>query len=198
MAATQANAPGNVTRLLRAYADGSEQSLNEVIPIVYRELKSLARAQLRRSGVRERMQTTVLVHEAYEKLVQGQTQDANDRRHFFAIASRAMRQIVIDAYRAEGAVKRGGGVAPEALSTAQLIDFDRPEDVLRFDQAMQQLAAANRELAELIDLSCFAGLSNSEIANLTGATVRTVQRKLARARAWIGHFLDDRPSYRPS
>lgn len=193
MAAAPANAPGNVTRLLRAYADGSDQSLNEVIPIVYGELKSLARAQLRRSGVRERMQTTVLVHEAYEKLVLGQTQNASDRRHFFAIASRAMRQIVVDAYRAEGAAKRGGGAVAEALHTAQLVDLDKPEDVLRFDQAMHKLAAANRELAELIDLSCFAGLSNAEIAELTGATVRTVQRKLARGRAWIDHFLDDPP-----
>lgn len=193
MAAAPANTPGNVTRLLRSYADGSDQSLNEVIPIVYRELKSLARAQLRRSGMRERMQTTVLVHEAYEKLVMGQTQNANDRRHFFAIASRAMRQIVVDAYRAEGAVKRGGGAVPEALHTAQLIDFDKPENVLRFDQAIHQLAAANRELAELIDLSCFAGLSNAEIAELTGATVRTVQRKLARARAWIDRLLDGQP-----
>jgi RNA polymerase sigma factor (TIGR02999 family) len=183
---------GDVTRLLRAYAEGSEESFNEVIPIVYAELKTIAHAQLRRSGVRSRMQTTMLVHEAYEKLAQGKTQRAEDRRHFFAIASRAMRQIVVDSYRAEGTAKRGGGIVPEALVTNELVDTDLSESVLQFDQAMQRLASENAELAEIVDLACFGGLSTAEIAELTGANLRTVQRKLARAEAWIGTFLDER------
>ncbi len=194
MADAQPVAEGDVTQLLRAYANGSDDSFNEVIPIVYRELKTIARAQLRRSGVSSRMQTTMLVHEAYEKLVRGRTQHANDRRHFFAIASRAMRQIVVDTFRAEGAAKRGGGVIPEALLTNEMIDLDAPDTVLQFDQAMQRLAAESTELAEVVDMSCFGGLSTEEIANLTGTNVRTVQRKLVRAQAWIGNFLDDAAS----
>jgi RNA polymerase sigma factor (TIGR02999 family) len=183
---------GDVTRLLRAYAEGSEESFDQIIPIVYAELKTIAHSQLRRSGVRSRMQTTMLVHEAYEKLAQGKTQRAADRRHFFAIASRAMRQIVVDSYRAEGTAKRGGGIVPEALVTNELVDTDLSESVLQFDQAMQRLASENSELAELVDLACFGGLSTAEIAELTGDNLRTVQRKLARAEAWIGTFLDER------
>jgi RNA polymerase sigma factor (TIGR02999 family) len=182
---------GNVTRLLRAYADGSAESFNELIPIVYRELKSMAHSQLQRTGLGSRMQTTMLVHEAYEKLVRGKTQHAADRHHFFAIASRAMRQVVVDTYRAEGATKRGGGMVPEALITSHMVDIDAPENVLHIDQALQRLSAENSELAELVDLSCFGGLSTAEIASLIGSNVRTVQRKLARAEAWIGKFLDD-------
>lgn len=191
MADEQRENPGEVTRLLRAYAEGSADSFNEIIPIVYQELKSLAHTQLRRSGMGSRMQTTMLVHEAYEKLLQGQTQYANDRRHFFAIASRAMRQIVVDTYRSESTAKRGGGVVKEALVTNEMVDLDAPESVLHFDQAMQRLAAESSELAELVDLSCFGGLSVADIAELTGSNVRTVQRKLARAQAWIGRFVDD-------
>lgn len=191
MADTNSEPSGEITRLLRTYADGGKSSFGELIPLVYRELKTIARAQLRRSGGAAHMQTTMLVHEAYEKLVKGQTQHASDRRHFYAIASRAMRQIVVDNYRAESAAKRGGGVAPEVLLTNDIVDLNAPDSILQFDQVMQTLAAENEDLAEVVDLSCFGGLSNAEIADLTGSNVRTVQRKLARAQAWIGKFLRD-------
>lgn len=191
MADSQADTGGEVTRLLRDYADGDKQSLDAVVPIVYRELKSIAHAQLQRSGVRSRVQTTMLVHEAYEKLMHGQNQQLNDRRHFFAVASRAMRQIVVDNYRAEVTAKRGGGVVPEPLITNVLVDLDAPDSVLNFEQAVQRLTSENPELAELVDLACFGGLSTEEIAELTETSVRTVQRKLARAEAWIVTFLED-------
>ena len=109
MKTTAAGSSGDVTRLLRAYAAGESESFDDVIPIVYGELKKLAQAQLRKSGMRGALQTTMLVHEAYEKLLLGKTQHPSDRRHFFAIASRAMRQVVVDTWRAENAAKRGGG-----------------------------------------------------------------------------------------
>jgi RNA polymerase sigma factor (TIGR02999 family) len=191
MADDRLDASGDVTRLLDDYAHGNDASLNEVVPIVYQELKNLARAQLRRSGVRDRMETTALVHEAYEKLVAGKTQTARNRRHFFAIASRAMRQIVVDSYRAEHAAKRGGGAVAESLMTDQLAAMAGPEGVVAFDRAVARLAAESPELAELVDLSCFGGLSTAEIAALTDTTARTVQRNLGRARAWVGHFLGE-------
>ena len=171
------------------YAAGSRESFNDLIPIVYAELKAIAGSQLRRSGMSSEFDTTMLVHEAYEKLVQGQTLSANDRRHFFAIASRAMRQVVVDAYRARNATKRGGGELPTPLTTGLLVDLDSPERLLMFDQALQQLAEANQALAEVVELSCFGGLSNADIAELTGTNVRTVQRQLVRAQAWIGEFV---------
>lgn len=194
MADAKIEPAGEITQLLRTYADGAKGSFGELIPLVYRELKTIARAQLRRSGGAAHMQTTMLVHEAYEKLLKGQTQNVKDRRHFYAIASRAMRQIAVDTYRSEGAAKRGGGVAPAALLTNDLVDLNAPDAMLHFDQVMQKLAAENEDLAEVVDLSCFGGLSNSEIADLTGSNVRTIQRKLARAQAWIGKFLRDAQS----
>ncbi len=180
----------DVTRLLLQYAQGDQQSLNEVIAIVYQELKILARSQLNRSAVANQLQTTALVHEAFEKLASGATQNFENRRHFFAIASRAMRQILVDTYRSQNAAKHGGGLRAVELETSHLVDLQNPESVLDFDDAMERLASNSSELAEVIDLSCFGGLSNDEIATLTGTTVRTVQRKLLRARAWIGHILD--------
>jgi RNA polymerase sigma factor (TIGR02999 family) len=191
MSDTSNDIVGDVTRLLHSYAQGSVSSFNELMPIVYRELKQIAASQLRRSGVQHRLQTTMLVHEAYEKLVRGQTQHASDRRHFFAIASRTMRQIVVDTYRADRAAKRGAGVVPEALITNAMVDLSTPDGLLAFEQAMQRLAAGDPELAEVVDLSCFGGLSNQEIAGLTGENVRTIQRRLLRAQAWIGAYLDD-------
>ncbi len=181
---------GDVTRLLRSYAEGGADSFNKLIPIVYRELKTIARAQLRRSGIASHVQTTMLVHEAYEKLLKGQTQHANDRRHFYAIAARAMRQIIVDTYRAENTAKRGGGIGPGTLLTGDMIDLDAPDSLLNFDQALERLAAENEDLAEVVELSCFAGQSNHEIAELTGTNLRTVQRKLARAQAWLTTFLE--------
>ncbi len=190
MTDAQSEGAGDVTRLLQAYAGGSTHSFNELIPIVYQELKRIASAQLRRSGV-DRLETTTLVHEAYEKLIRGQTQHPNDRRHFFAIASRAMRQIVVDTFRSEGTAKRGGGLVPEALTTSVMVDLNAPDSIVNFDQALTRLATQNAELAEVVDLSCFGGLSNQEIAELTSTNVRTVQRRLARAQAWVNTFIDD-------
>ncbi len=191
MAEPDNEAIGQITRLLCIGADGGPDAFNELIPIVYRELKTIASAQLRRSGMGSRLETTMLVHEAYEKLLKGQTQHANDRRHFYAIAARAMRHIIIDSYRADGAAKRGGMAVPDTLLTRDLIDLDTPERMLQFDQAMDRLAGENEELSELVELSCFGGLSNQEIAELNGTNIRTVQRKLARAQAWISTFLSE-------
>ena len=181
---------GDVTQLLEKYANGAERSLDQVVAIVYEELHGLARQQLRRSGVGRHVQTTVLVHEAYEKLVAGQTLRVHDRRHFFAIASRAMRQIVVDTYRAESAAKRGGGAVQLTMSVNDIVDIAEPERLMLLNQALEALADQNEDLAEVVDLTCFGGLTNEEIAELTDTTVRTVQRKVKRARAWLAHFME--------
>ena len=182
--------PAQVTQLLEAYAAGDRSALNAAVPMVYDELKKLARAQLRRSGMGQQLQTTLLVHEAYEKLVLGQTQRPVDRQHFFAIAARAMRQLVVDQYRAGQAAKRGGGLLPETLQTQMLDGGVGTEALLSYDRALSRLATDSAELAEVIELTTFGGLSPAEVAELTGTTVRTVQRKLARARAWLGCHLE--------
>ncbi|MEL7044761.1 MAG: ECF-type sigma factor [Pseudomonadota bacterium] len=191
MSAKVSEQPDDVTRLLHAYAAGDPSGLDDAIPIVYGELQRLAHAQLKRSSVGGAMQTTMLVHEAYEKLVVGKLQRPADRRHFFAIASRAMRQVVVDTWRADNAAKRGGGAISVPDATRELADLENPEELAQLEQALGKLAVESPELAELIDLSCFAGLSNAEIATLHNTTVRTVQRNLLRARAWLEQFIGD-------
>lgn len=186
-----AAAPPNsdVTALLRRYAEGQSESLGDVVALVYSELRQIAHNHLRRSNVGQHVETTVLVHEAYEKLLQGKTQHLQDRKHFFAIASRAMRQIVVDTYRADLAAKRGGGAIAVTLTASQLLELDGPEQLVAVDEALEQLAAHNQDLAESLDMACFGGLTNAQIAELTGDNVRTVQRKLQRAQTWLTHFM---------
>ena len=187
--------PGaQVTELLQNYAKGDRASLNAAVPLVYEELKRLARAQLRRSSAGQQLQTTLLVHEAYEKLVLGQTQEPVDRSHFFAIAARAMRQIVVDQYRSAQAAKRGGGALPATLETQMLADGVGPQALLSYDRALTRLASDSPELGEVIELTTFGGFTPAEVAELTGTTVRTVQRKIARARAWMSQYLDADPA----
>lgn len=181
----------DVTRLLEEYAEGRVESLDRVIEVVYEELRRLARSHLRRSSIHGHVQTTMLVNEAYEKLASGKIQRLADRRHFYAIASRSMRQIVVDRYRAQQAAKRGGDAQFQTLTANLMVGGDDPANVLAVDQALKTLSAHDPELAETVDLACFGGLSNEQIAELQETTVRTVQRKLKRARAWLAHFLSD-------
>ena len=176
-----------ITQLLKDYANGACCSLDAVVEVVYGELRTIARQQLRRSSAG--LETTALVHEAYEKLLLGQTQTVHDRRHFFAIAARAMRQIVVDTYRAENAAKRGDGAMAVTLAEQDFLNADDPVELTAVHEALETLAQRDSELAETVDLACFAGLSTEEIADLQDTTVRTVQRRLARARAWLGELM---------
>ncbi len=175
----------DVTLLLQEYAEGSSQALDRAFSVVYNELRGMARQQLRRSSVGNDVQATALVHEAYEKLAQGRAQAMVDRRHFFAIASRAMRQIVVDTYRADNAAKRGGGKVVATSALDELMDLDSPDRMVALHTALETLATQNSELAEVVDLACFGGLPLVEIAELHQTTVRTVQRQLKRAQAWL-------------
>ena len=200
---TDRSTGAEVTLLLRSWADGNSESLNAVIPLVYGELRRIASREMNRGGRANHLQTTVLVHEAYEKLIAASHPDLRDRRHFFAVAARAIRQIVIDNYRAirqividnyraNMAAKRGAGQKVDLeLKTGDLPSHDNPEKVLELSQAINRLLSENEELAEILELSSFAGLSNSEIAELHQTTVRTVQRKLLRAKTWVHHLMAD-------
>lgn len=180
----------HITKLLSEYRSGAAQSLDEVFALLYQELRGLAHQQLRRSSVAHHVNTTVLVHEAYEKLVAGEPQHPHDRKHFFAIAARAMRQIVIDMYRSNQSAKRGAGAIAVTTSLDSLVDGADPERLYAVTQALTKLAAEDQQLADLVDLSCFGGLSNEQIAELEGTTVRTVQRRIKRAQAWLAHFME--------
>ena len=178
-----------ITALLQRYSDGDRQSLDDVVVLVYDELRLIAHRHLGRSNVGQHVETTALVNEAYEKLVRGKTQRLHDRRHFFAIASRAMRQIVVDMYRADQAAKRGGGNVSITQTASQLLDVENPEQLTAVHEALEKLAEHSRDLVETLDMACFGGLTTEEIADLTDCNIRTVQRKLQRARSWLVHFM---------
>jgi RNA polymerase sigma factor (TIGR02999 family) len=174
-----------VTALLEAANRGDAAALKAAFAHVYAELKQLARRQLAASST-STLNTTGLLHEAYLKLTQQQGAGLENRAHFFALAARAMRQIVIDHARAKLTGKRGGGAA-------HLVDLDEatdvaggafgPEELLRFEQAMTRLEDEEPRLASLVDMRFFAGMSVGDIATLQSLTERTVSRDWRRAKA---------------
>ena len=178
--------PADVSVALKKLSGGGTDALDELLPLVYQELRRMAAAELRRGGGATTLQPTVLVHEAYLKLLGGIDLGFGGRAHFFGAAARAMRQIVVDHYRARKAHKRGGNeervtldsqVAPAGVASA--------EEVLAVDQAFAKLEAAYPRHAEVVLLSYFGGLSHQEIAELRGTSVRTVEREWRFARAWL-------------
>ena len=159
--------------------------LDQVLPSVYEELKRIAHRQLARAQPGATLSTTVLVHEVYERLAGARHVPVEDRVHFFALCARAMRQVIIDHARERGAHKRGAGAPMFALADVDVASTAAPEAVVVLDQALSALEALDTRLVRLIELRLFAGLEPDAIAELTGVTVRTVQRDWQRARAWL-------------
>lgn len=177
----------SVTDLLRALRQQEPAALGRLMPLVYAELRQVASRQLRRLGRTPTVSTTVLVHEAYERLAQRASLSVDDERHLFRLCARVMRQIIIDHARERRAGKRGGAAAAIAvtLDAGLAIAGDDPEIAARVSAAIETLYSLDPELAELAELSWLAGLDNAEVARLTGLHLRQVQRDLKRARAWV-------------
>lgn len=174
---------GDVTQLLAAARTGDRGALDRLFDLVYRELRHLARAQLGGGG--ETLRTTALVHEAYLKIVQGKGATPQDRSHFFAIAARAMRQILVDHSRRRQAQKRGAGVRPEAFDEEKFGFGARQEEILAVDAALTRLEALDVRLARLVELRFYAGLSVEETASALEVSERTIKRDWRRARAFL-------------
>jgi RNA polymerase sigma factor (TIGR02999 family) len=175
----------NIVLLLRAVTDGEAGALDRLIPLVYAELRQIASRQLRRLGGTPTVSTTVLVHEAYERLAAHRTLSIDDERHFYALCGRVMRQIIIDHAREHIAEKRGGGAIAVTLDESVGGYGDDAELAARLAEALAQLGERDAALAELAEMAWFAGLDTENIARLTGLHLRHVQRDLKRARAWI-------------
>lgn len=171
-------------RLFAAYASGDPEAFAMLVAALYEELKRIARGQLRR-GRPGSLQTTALVHEAYLKLAAGGTVPARDREHFFALCARAMRHLVVDQARAAASAKRGGGDRALTLDTALHLVASPDAELTRVHEALERLEQVNPRLVRLVELRVFAGFSEAEAAELTGASLRTVQRDWQRARAWL-------------
>jgi RNA polymerase sigma factor (TIGR02999 family) len=175
---------GDLDRLFASYAAGDAEAFRELVTTLYDELKRIARGQLRR-GRPGSLQTTALVHEAYLKLASGQGSPARDREHFFALCARAMRHLVVDQARAAASAKRGGGAELLPIDTGVHLVAAPGEELSRVDDALERLERVNPRHVRLVELRVFAGFTEEEIAELTGSSLRTVQRDWQRARAWL-------------
>lgn len=185
--------PGEITRLLRAWHGGNSEARDELWPILYDELKRLAGSVLRGQGRAASGQATSLVHKAYLRLL-GSDVEWNDRRHFFAIAARAMRFVLADEARRQLALKRGKG---EILNLGDALPEiadplgQRPEEVLAVHQALIKLAEIRPRHAKLVELRYFAGLAVEETAEILEVTTRTVVRDWKSVRIWLHGELRD-------
>jgi RNA polymerase sigma factor (TIGR02999 family) len=182
----------DVTRLLDAAAAGDTAAAADLLPLVYDELKKLAAARLAAEDPGQTLQATALVHEAYLRLVGGNTpQDWNGRGHFFAAAAEAMRRILIETARRKKAERHGGGWARHELIDADLAVDTSGDDLFAVDEALTRLAAVDPRAAQLVELRFFLGLTLDEAAAHLGLQQRTAYRDWAYARAWLRKALDE-------
>lgn len=179
-----------ITILLRAAGAGDRQAADRVVALLYADLRRLARSRLRRSGELTMLDTTALVHESYLRIQRADELDFPDRNHFLAYASRVMRTVVVDLVRAAQAERRGGEAVHVTLNTLVGDSALRHEDeILRVHEALEELAAVDARLGQVVEMRYFAGLSEAEIAAALGVTERTVQRDWQKARLFLSTVL---------
>jgi RNA polymerase sigma-70 factor (ECF subfamily) len=174
-----------ITALLAAAQSGDEAETNHIVPLVYEELRRLARRHMAGQRRGHTLQTTDLVNEAYLKLINVKGAAWKDRLHFFAVASRAMRCVLVDHARRRAYAKRGGNPVRVSLSEAGQVCVPRTADVVAVDEALSRLAAVDPRKAQIVELRYFGGLSVEEIAQLLDLSSRTIKREWRWARAWL-------------
>ena len=177
--------PQDVTGWLRAWGHGDESALAKLVPLVYGELHRRARSFMRRERAGHSLQPTALIHEAYLRLVGSKPAvDWQDRHHFYALAARLMRQVLVQHSRAHRARKRGGGAAPVTFDET-LLAQERAPDLVRLDEALRALALTDGRKSRVVELRFFGGLSREETADVLGVSAQTVQRDFRLAKAWL-------------
>ena len=175
----------DVTQLLRRWSEGHEEALNDLVPLMYAELRQLAHQRLRREHANRSLNTTGLVHEAYLKLIDLRRARFRDRAHFLAMASRLMRRLLVDQARARCAAKRGGGVEPVGWDESLWVSEPQADAVADLDDALQRLEAIDPRQGQIVEQRYFGGLALEEIAEAQGISLATVKRELRFAHAWL-------------
>ncbi|EEF63038.1 ECF-type sigma factor [Pedosphaera parvula] len=178
-----------VTQVLQAIGQNSRTSA-ELLPLVYNELRQLAAARMCQSAA-QTLQATALVHEAWLRLFDGNLKVWQNRTHFFRAAAQAMRQILIDRARQKMSLKRGARPVYVSIDDVDIAEELPEERVLFIDEALQRLQKKDAELAQVVTLKFFAGLTNAEVAEMTGVTERTVQNKWTFAKAWLINDIEE-------
>ncbi|MBP7049780.1 MAG: sigma-70 family RNA polymerase sigma factor [Phycisphaerae bacterium] len=175
----------DVTRILNAIERGDAKATDELLPLVYEELRLLAAQKLSHEPPGQTLQATALVHEAYLRLVGDESGGWQGRAHFFAAAAEAMRRILVENARRKGRLKRGGGCRQVDLGEVSLAIETPPDDLIALDEAFTRLTGEDPEAAQVVKLSYFGGLTLEEAAEVLGISRRTAQRYWAFARAWL-------------
>jgi RNA polymerase sigma factor (TIGR02999 family) len=187
-------AAGRVTAVLRAARSGDPGAVDELLPLVYDELRRLAHQQMAREAPGQTLQPTALVHEVYLKLVNQPEARWNDRAHVFAVAARAMRQILVNRAHKRRAAKHGGGRAKLSLDDVGPVAGEPPADeLLALDEALDRLAEVAPDRAQIVMLRYFAGLTVEETARALGLSPRTVKRHWRFAKAWLRTEMTEEP-----
>jgi RNA polymerase sigma factor (TIGR02999 family) len=181
---------GDVTRLLRQLRAGQPDAAGELVPLIYAELRRIAGAQMARERPGHTLQATAVVHEAYLRLAGEQNVEWQNRAHFFAIAARTMRRVLLDYARQRRAGRRGGdGARKVDFDSELLIGDDRLEEVVVLDEVLTRLSEMDEEQGRIVELRFFAGLNVEETAEAMGISPRTVKREWRLARAWLDREL---------
>lgn len=179
------SSPSDVTRLLRQWSQGDREALDQLVPLMYAELRQLAHHRLRREPASPSLNTTGLVHDAYLKLVDVRHAQFRDRGHFLAMASRVMRRLLVDQARARRAAKRGGAAVKTELDEALYVSDSQAEALADLDEALKRLEAIDPRQGQIVEQRYFGGLSLEETAEALGVSLATIKRELRFAHAWL-------------
>ena len=186
----------HVTTLLLAWGNGDEHALDELIPLVHRELRGMAQRAMAGEHAGHTLQPTALVNEVYLRLVDIKSVQWNDRAHFFALSARLMRRILVDLARSKRNQKRGGGVPTVSLDDASIPAQERAKDLVALDEALQRLSALDPRRSQVVELRFFGGLGVEETAEVLNVSRHTVMRDWTLARTWLFRELRSTPRKR--
>jgi RNA polymerase sigma factor (TIGR02999 family) len=179
------DASHRITLLLADWSRGDERALEQLMPLVYDELRSMARGYIRRQAPNHTFQTTELIHEAYLKLAKKGDRDFQNREHFFAVAAKAMRHILVDYARSKQSEKRGGRRQRVSLDDDAAASFDRTDRVVALDEALKNLEFLDERKSRVVELRFFAGLTNEQVAEVLKISTETVKRDWRFTRTWL-------------
>jgi RNA polymerase sigma-70 factor (ECF subfamily) len=178
-----------ITGLLIAWREGDRAALERLTPLLYRELHRLAHRYMRGENRGHTLQTSALVNEAFVRLIENPRIDWQGRAHFFGLAARIMRNILLDHARRRGRAKRGGGAYHISFDEAVIVSESRTAELIALDDALKDLASLDPRKSRLVELRFFGGLNNEEVSEVMGLSLRTVEREWRKAKIWLHHAI---------
>ena len=183
------SAAHSVTQLLEQWNNGDREALDKLMPLIYEELRKMARRYMGQQNPGHTLQTTALIHEAYLRMVKQKEKHFQNRAHFFGVAAQAMRHILVDYARTRHTAKRGGGARPISLEEAALVTPERAAELVAFDDALKELETLSKRQSRVVELRYFGGLSVEETATVLEVSPETVMRDWNMAKTWLHRAL---------